>query len=73
MEGALRPLFIFQDNGKTNKSIAMPDPNFLLKAAQAGYLYVGHMNARFGDRESASHDFAVMGLIDTEESPHHER
>ena len=24
----LRPLFIFQDNGKTNKSIVMPDPNF---------------------------------------------
>ena len=29
MEGAIRPLFIFQDDDKTNKSIVMPDPNFL--------------------------------------------
>ena len=24
----LRPLFIFTEDGKTNKSIVMPDPNF---------------------------------------------
>ena len=28
MEGAIRPLFIFTDDGKTNKSIVMPNPNF---------------------------------------------
>ena len=28
VEGALRPLFTFPDDGKTNKSIVMPGPNF---------------------------------------------
>lgn len=46
LEGARRPLFIFTDDGKTNKSIVMPDPNFLQVGRTSQTAMTSHSSMR---------------------------